>query len=237
MSHTEEILKSGQSTRQVVKVGETVRRSTGVHSTYVHKLLNHLEEKEFPYAPRFLGTDDKKREILTFLKGELVSDNKMSTNILTQSIKILREFHDATSGTVLAKGSEVACHRDYAPWNVLTKNNNITGIIDFDEAAPGRRVNDLAYALWTFLDLGSYTSSQKQLDKIKLLSDIYGYSDGQELFKAIIREQKRILEKRIHLSTAASTAELREFSSRRIAVIKNQIRGVENIKDSILNLF
>ena len=60
---TEEPLHGGDVTT-VVKVGDTVRRETGPWSAAVHALLQHFERVGFDGAPRFLGIDERGREIL-----------------------------------------------------------------------------------------------------------------------------------------------------------------------------
>lgn len=66
----------------VHQVGETVRRATGDHSDAVHVLLKHVNRKDFPCAPRFLGIDDQGREILTYRYGN-VGNYPMPADILT----------------------------------------------------------------------------------------------------------------------------------------------------------
>lgn len=48
----------------------TVRRELKPDSVKIHKLYQHLESEGFDYAPKFLGIDEKDREILTFIEGE-----------------------------------------------------------------------------------------------------------------------------------------------------------------------
>ncbi len=45
-------------------------------------------------------------------------------------------------------------HHDFGPWNLVWSQGLPIGIIDFDEAAPGARAEDLGYALWKHLNLG-----------------------------------------------------------------------------------
>lgn len=56
-------LGGGWVTGGVVRVGETVHRPSGPRAEFVHRLLQHLEEVSFGAAPRFLGFDERKREI------------------------------------------------------------------------------------------------------------------------------------------------------------------------------
>ncbi|MBN8880879.1 MAG: aminoglycoside phosphotransferase family protein, partial [Salana multivorans] len=71
MTDVEIPLPGGDVTDGVVRVGDTVRRPIGDHSALVHRVLRHLEDAGFAGAPRLLGVDDRQREILTFVDGEV----------------------------------------------------------------------------------------------------------------------------------------------------------------------
>lgn len=57
----EEVPLKGGAIAEVVRVGDTVRRSTGPSTPEVHALLRHLEAVECDPAPRVLGTDERGR--------------------------------------------------------------------------------------------------------------------------------------------------------------------------------
>ena len=61
---------SGGNLTNVVRVGDTVRRSCGPWSPTIHHLLIHLETVQFAGAPHFLGIDAHGREIVSFLPAE-----------------------------------------------------------------------------------------------------------------------------------------------------------------------
>jgi len=61
---TEEPLPGGNTTRGVVRIGDTVRRPAGPWTPAVHALLDHLQAVGFRGAPRAHGLDDKGREVL-----------------------------------------------------------------------------------------------------------------------------------------------------------------------------
>lgn len=54
---------SGGNVSNVYRMVDTVRREINQDSHKIHKLLKHLESKGFRYAPKFLGIDEKGREI------------------------------------------------------------------------------------------------------------------------------------------------------------------------------
>ena len=86
----------------------------------MHAVLRHLEAVGFEGAPRLLGIDDQGREVLAYIEGrvyvspeeqagcaEILSDAK-----LISAARLIRGFHGATAGTMLARGAKVVCHSD-----------------------------------------------------------------------------------------------------------------------------
>lgn len=69
--------------------------------------------------------------------------------------------------------AEVICHNDAAPYNMTFIDGRIAGLFDFDTAAPGPRVRDLAYLAYRLAplaeDSGVDTSEQERLARIDLL--------------------------------------------------------------------
>ncbi|WP_218854710.1 aminoglycoside phosphotransferase family protein [Paractinoplanes atraurantiacus] len=146
--------------RQVVRVGDTVRRPLQPWSPAVHELLRHLEEAGFPYAPRVLGIDGEGREVLTYVDGESGPDGwakVVDEAGLVAMGRLLRDYHEAVKGfrpsaswagrTEPMTEDEVVCHGDFGPWNLVWHGNQPVGIIDWDYAWPARPVHDVAYAL------------------------------------------------------------------------------------------
>ena len=67
-------LQGGRITPGVVRVGQTVRRPPRLTAEFVHALLEHLAAVGFDGAPHFLGTDEKGRDILSYIEGEVPAD-------------------------------------------------------------------------------------------------------------------------------------------------------------------
>lgn len=176
MSEHEEIL-SGGNINDVVKVGETVRRNAE-SNLFVHELLKHLEEVGFAYSPRFIGIDEKGREILSYLEGIVPGNDypevdryMWSDEVLAQLAKLLRSYHDATIGFTSSAASsnqypesslhEVICHNDAALYNIVFKNQNPVGIIDYDMAGPGPRIWDIVYTMYTCVPLTAFSPGEE----------------------------------------------------------------------------
>ena len=66
----EEPLSGGRNASEVVRAGGTVRRARDPGSAFAARLLGYLESAGYPHAPRFLGVDDRGRDILARPTGE-----------------------------------------------------------------------------------------------------------------------------------------------------------------------
>lgn len=168
-NENEELLTGGNVSR-VYRSGDSVRRELKPHSPRVHRLLKHLERKGFSYAPKFLGMDEKGREILSYIEGEAgnypLKEYMWSKDALKEIAKMLRHYHDAVSDFPISSewkpldntpdNQEVVCHNDFAIYNIIFNHEKPAGIIDFDLAAPGPRLWDIAYALYTCVPLSRH---------------------------------------------------------------------------------
>ena len=205
-SKNEERLTGG-NVSNVYRSGDTVRRDSKPGSAKIHKLLKHIENKGFSKAPRFLGIDEKGREILTFIEGEVgnypLKKYMWSNEVLVEIAKMLRQYHDTVSDFTLEDEwkpidhtpgiAEVICHNDFAIYNMIFNNEKLVGIIDFDMAAPGPRLWDIAYTLYTCIPLSRlyhsesgeavYYHSAKDADRIKQRVQLFFESYGMEELK------------------------------------------------------
>lgn len=163
----EQVLVGGTANRGlVVRVGDTVRRPVRPESGSTHALFRHLQEVGFPGAPRYVGHDGSGREVLSFIEGTAAlppyPDWALDDAALQSVATLLRGFHDATEGfraghmpwsvTVgdAYRTGSVVCHGDPNLDNVVFRDGRAVGLIDFDLAAPGSRIWDVAAAvrLW-----------------------------------------------------------------------------------------
>ncbi|BAZ13882.1 hypothetical protein NIES4071_57220 [Calothrix sp. NIES-4071] len=194
----QEILLTGGKTNlgSIVRIENTVRRPLNSNSTFVHKFLQYLENINFDASPRFLGIDEQGREIITFIEGHVPSNLEYYSNEqLVAAALIIRRFHDATQGCELALNEEVICHNDLSPCNFVFIDGIPTSIIDFDMAAPGTRIFDLAYAAWLWLDIGNEEiSADDQKRRLVVFAEAYGISDMDLLIEVMSKRQSILIE-------------------------------------------
>lgn len=174
-------LQGGQLTPGIVRVGHTVRRLPKGNAAFIHELLLFLEGKGFPFAPRFLGRDEQGRGILSYLEGETWPDSGsgLCDALLEQAARAIRRYHDATAGSPLAQGHEIVAHHELGPHNTIFQGKHLVGFIDWDDAAPGTRLRDLANAVDNYVDVGHWANQEasEQTRRIRLMCAAYGWDD------------------------------------------------------------
>lgn len=184
-----------------VRVGQTVRRVASPHAPAIQELLTYLRRRGFVQVPEPRGVDDRGREVWSYVPGRAghppITPDIASDEALVEAARTIRRFHDLSAG-LLATGwhgwnpdaadpsgrHEVVCHNDLAPFNLVFQGRRVGAVIDWDLAAPGSRVWDLAYAVWRLVPLHrpDYTAplGWPPLDRarrLRLFVDAYGLDD------------------------------------------------------------
>jgi aminoglycoside phosphotransferase len=198
----EQPLAGGNLSAGVVRVGDTVRRPTGPWTPAVHALLRHLEGRGFTGAPRVLGIDDKGREILEYIEGEVPwpDHGRLDDLVLVRRIgATLRAFHEAAADFVpapdavwrypamaadaAAYGDDIiVCHNDAAAWNVVASDQRLA-FIDWDVAGPRPAIWDVAYSAVSLL-----SPSAPVAERLRALADGYelGAADRTRFAEVIV---------------------------------------------------
>ncbi len=213
-----EIELPGSRTRgRVVRIGNRVHRRRRPEAETIHALLDHLRMQGFEGAPRALGFDDKDREVLSFIEGTAgvflgsapLPDYVRSDESLAAVGRLVRRFHDATVSFVPPHNAvwvkqaghpvsgEVVCHNDIGPYNTVFQGGAPVALIDFDDAAPGPREWDLAYAAYRFvpfypdeiclLPVNGWKEPPDRQRRLAILGDSYGWRDESKLLAVLVR--------------------------------------------------
>jgi Ser/Thr protein kinase RdoA (MazF antagonist) len=182
----------GNATTGVVRVGNTVRRPSGPWTDAVDAFLAHLHEVGFAGAPRPLGRDERGRQVLEYLPGEIgAPDPQYTSGDLGEIGRMLRDFHQASAGFVPPPAArwgtlippdrvELVVHHDPAPWNLVRRPRG-WALIDWDAAGPGSRLWDLAYAVQTAVPLRAERAASASLTALRALVDGYGLDDAERI--------------------------------------------------------
>ncbi|WP_345565186.1 phosphotransferase [Streptomyces plumbiresistens] len=197
----EETSLEGGAVNEVVRIGATVRRGPTERSDYVRDLLALFERRGWPGAPRHLGTDERGREMFGYIEGRAAvtaeerAAARTDANLISVA-RLVRAFHDLTHGTPSAGDRDVVCHNDLAPKNtvydVRGDDWRPLAFVDWDLAAPGERVHDVAHLCWQYLDLGpGLTDVPEAARRIRLVCDAYGLDERGVLVDTVLWWQDR----------------------------------------------
>ena len=191
---TEQRLAGGNMTEQVVRVGDTVRRTPHKNSEFVAKLLLHLAARGFDAAPRYLGRDEGHREVFTFIEGA-TSDHpsQRQEGAYAEGALMLHRLHELTRGTPLAGDAECVEHGDPGPFNTIFRHGMPVALIDWDAAHPGKRLHDLAYLAWTWcVQSEGAVPVGDQCRRLAEVHRAYPLGTRRELVDAMLARQREV---------------------------------------------
>jgi hypothetical protein len=160
----EPIALAGGGRSIVHRQGNMVIRNPGPWTPAVHALLRHLQDVEFPAAPRLVGSglSPDGREVLTFIDGEFTQPGPWSLEGAAALGSLLRHLHQATRsfrpppeavwfpwhGRDLGSPVKVIGHCDVAPWNIVAREGLPVALIDWETAGPVDPLVELAQLCW-----------------------------------------------------------------------------------------
>jgi hypothetical protein len=211
--HEDEVVLAGGTTNagRVTRVGNTVRRPRRPTSEATEALLAHLEQVGFSGAPRYLGSDEHGREVLSYIPGGAAippyPEWAFTDATLVSVAQLLRRYHDAVSSFDPSDYTwphplperfrqGLVSHNDPNLDNVVFDAGRAVALIDFDLASPGSAAWDLACAarLWVPLrdQRDEPAGPDRSLDRLALFADAYGASNEQRagLVEAIVECHK-----------------------------------------------
>ena len=175
----------------VVRVGDTVRRPATPAG--VHALLRHLERAGFDGAPRYLGTDDRGRDVLEYLEGDVPTAPHpawaLTDEALASVADLLRRYHAAARSFDPAPyrwhtqvpapfRAGLVCHNDPNLDNVVFRGGVAVALIDFDLASPATPLWDVALAARLWVPLRDPVDVPAELagrtaERLRLFADAY----------------------------------------------------------------
>lgn len=200
---------AAEGVTHVVRVGDTVRRPVRPFTATIQAYLSHLHARGFHDAPAALGYDERGREVLSFLDGEVPTEPvpawSTGPRVLTELAKLIRRLHDAADGwgppgdavfggipgtppagvQPLFDVPELVSHQDYCPGNVVFRAGLPAALIDFDLARPTTPVVDLVNAMYWWVPLLPDCERAPALvgadaaQRVRLMADAYGLTVEQ----------------------------------------------------------
>ncbi len=202
MTAEDEALVGGMANAgSVFRRGELVERPAPRNARALHAYLLALKEHGFDAAPAPVGLTADGHEQLTFIPGDVAlppfPDWAMTSSALESVGILLRRLHETSAAVAVdtraewppdladPEGGTMLCHNDVCPDNVVFRDGRAAALIDFDLAAPGRALWDIAMTAryWVpMLDPESaaalYPSGLDAAERLRILADSYGLLAG-----------------------------------------------------------
>jgi hypothetical protein len=197
----EELLAGGVANAgSVTRVGDEVLRPSNPHSPSIHRFLSELRHAGFAGASAPVGIDADGRERLVFIEGDVPLPPYPAwaqLDVALASLAVLmRRFHDASRSVDAAgsrwsdemadpAGGPIVCHNDVCLENVVFHEGRAVGLLDFDFAAPGRAVYDVAQMARMCVPVDDEVSAARlgwqpadRPARLRLVADAYGLDES-----------------------------------------------------------
>jgi aminoglycoside phosphotransferase (APT) family kinase protein len=194
---------------QVVRAGPHVLRPSSPYSESIHTFLRAVKDAGFEGAPTPIGIDEDGRERLVFIEGEVsvvpYPEWSQSESALASVARLLRGLHDASrefdprglswnDGLADPAGGTLVCHNDVELSNVVFRDGVAVALLDFEFAAPGRAIYDLAQLARLCVPIEDDFDQERmgwlpadRPARLRLVADAYGLDRAgrQELLAAM----------------------------------------------------
>jgi len=196
---------------RVVRVGEHVLRPSNRHSRSIHAFLSAMRDGGFDGASLPVGIDGDGRERLHFIEGDVplppYPEWAQSATALASVAELLRRLHAASRGfdprgvawsdeMADPAGGSIICHNDVCLENVVFRGGVAVALLDFDFAAPGRPVYDLAQFARMCVPIDDDASAARlgwqpadRPARLRIVADAYGLdADGRAQLPAVLAD-------------------------------------------------
>lgn len=218
----------------VVRLGETVRRPWHPSTPATHALLTHLDHVLPGVAPVPLGRDEQGREMLSWIDGDVGIPPypawAVAEEFLISLGELLRRIHDALEGwrppaeavwaddIVDPHGGPLIVHSDICPENVIVRAGRAVAVIDWEFAAPGRRIWDVVSTARLCVPFTAPSRRHPAYDgqdvthRLRLLLDAYRLSDADRaIFTEVLDERRRAGERFVRRRVARRDPAFRQL--------------------------
>ena len=181
---------------QVVRRGAFVLRPSNPCSATVHAFLRALRGTGFAGGSLPVEVQPDGRERLVFIEGDVAVPPfptwAQTDGALASATILIRTFHRASSRVGIRggpwsdeladpEGGPMICHNDVCLENIVFRDGEAVGLLDFDFAAPGRPVHDLAAFARMCVPVDDDLSARRlgwgtvdRPARLRLVADTYG---------------------------------------------------------------
>jgi hypothetical protein len=210
----------------VSRVGDVVHRPSTPFTESVQRFLRDVRGSGFVGIPEPLTPAPDGRERLTFIEGDVAASPyapwAQTDDALASVADLMRRFHEAADG-VSVEGpwnddmadptgrAEVVCHNDVCFENVVFRDGSAVALLDWEFAAPGRRVYDVAQMARMCVPVTDDESAHQlgwlgadRAARLRVVSDSYGLDDsGRQALIEALDDAIRVHGELVHRRVAA----------------------------------
>ena len=173
-----------------LRIGKTVRRARSENTAFVQRVLRLLEDAGAAWAPRGLGIDELGREVVSWIPGHTAASGDEID--LIPLAGVVRQLHDLTAAMV--DGFECVIHDDLQPRNIVVRDRFPVGLIDWEQARPGRRVDDVAKLCWSFIEPTSDSDPVEIGERWRQLAEASGLETVDVLLSTVLAQVQNCAE-------------------------------------------
>ncbi len=194
--HTESLPGGMTNAGAVRRLGANVLRPASPFAASIHSYLRAIRASGFEGVPMPVAIDADGQERLEFIEGDVPLAPypawSQSDAALASIAALLRGLHDAArsfdpSGREWSRalsdpvGGGLVCHNDLELSNIVFRAGRAVGFIDFEFAAPGRPIHDLAHLARLCVPLEHKVDRERMgwlpadhPARLRLIADSYG---------------------------------------------------------------
>jgi aminoglycoside phosphotransferase (APT) family kinase protein len=183
----------------VTRRGDLVLRPATKFTGTTQRFLARLRAVGFDGAPEPRGIGPDGREQLRFVEGEVAVPPyprwAQCDDALVSLVNLLRRYHDAAAQVGVEgewnpegadpEGGPIVCHGDVCLENVVFRSRAAVALLDWEFAAPGRRIYDLAQMARMCIPVDDDRSAARlgwvrvdRAPRARLVCDAYGMSSA-----------------------------------------------------------
>jgi aminoglycoside phosphotransferase (APT) family kinase protein len=138
-----------------------------------------------------LGIDEQGREVVSWIPGVTAASGE-EIDVLPL-VEMVRQLHDLTVDLV-DDGFECVIHDDLQPRNVVVRDRVPVGLIDWEQARPGRRVEDVAKLCWSMIEPTLESAPVEIGERWGQLAGVYGLETLDALLSTVLDQMQTCAE-------------------------------------------
>jgi hypothetical protein len=187
----------------VTRLGGYILRPRNSQSEAITDFLESITRTGFVGVPRPAGVTPDGRDRFVYIDGDVPIPPypawSQHDEVLASITELLRQFHIASrtydcsawrwsNEMADPEGGPLLCHNDVCLENVVFEDGVAVGLLDFDFAAPGRAIYDLATFARMCVPIDDDTNAARigwlpadRPSRLRLIMDIYGIDTDERL--------------------------------------------------------